>query len=372
MNRDAVAAVSVTVMAVVIISFVLTGDLFFGYANIPQQGPTTTGPTTTAPTTTNTVPTGENSKASFVLYGEDTASAVSSMTVTTWYDANKDNKMTADELRLCSDASGTYTTGKEYPIGPTFWVQYYGSNYQTGYAQVHMEGQRNSDGSAKLIEEQVFIRATDDSVVYNGLINNIGWDDSTDYNYTASGTSGTAKVSVVLSAADKGISSRLWDGVNYRSVYSQIFVDSDINIQNYGEPFWLKWDSIISGQGIIAKSSILAPDFFGIYMTIQDKIDLAPTVTDFDLYGDDNTNFYMAAYVTSAWGDLMYNSGDPSAPQPTISFQVGTITAAGTTVATTGVAIHTGLTYEQMVSFLWTASAAYYLGTPGDDWDWVA
>jgi len=365
--------VGITVLMVVIVSLVATGDLFFGLAGWPPQEPTT--PTTTIPTTIPvTLPPGvQSSKFSFPLYATDTATATASMTVTAWYDANGDNKITADELRLCTDSSGTYTSGKEYPIGAEYdiWLQYYGTNYQTGYAKVHMSGDRNSDGSAKGLDEQVFILATDDSVTYNGLINNIGWDDSTDYNYTLSGTSGTAKVSVVLSAADKGLSSRIWEGVNYKQVYSTVFAASGIDINNYNKDFWIKWDSI--GQdNTITKSAILAPDFFGIYMTIQDKIDLAPQVTDFDMYGDDNTNYYMASIVSSSWGDLIYNTADPSAPQPTIEFQVGTITAAGTTVATYGVAIHTGLTYEQMVSFLWTASAAYYLGTPGNDWDWVA
>lgn len=376
MNKQVLEVVALMCMGIVIVSLITTGTIFFdlgGAASWPKEGE----PTTTVPTTgpTNTEPTGENSKFSFTLYGEDTSSAVSSMTVTAWYDANGDTKMTADELRLCADSSGTYTSGKEYPIGPYIWIQAYGTNYQTAYFKVHMTGQRNSDGSAKLVEEACYIRATDDSVTYNGLINNIGWDDSTDYNYTLSGTSGTAKVSVVLSAADKGLSSRIWDnapGGSYKTVYSTIFAASpNIDINNYVKEFWLKWDSI-GIDNTITKSAILAPDFFGLYMTIQDKIDLAPTVTDFDLYGDDNTNFYMASYVTDGWGDLIYNTADPSAPQPTIDFQVGTITAAGTTVATYGVAIHTGLTYEQMVSFLWTASAAYYLGTPGSDWDWVA
>lgn len=316
----------------------------------------------------------QKSKFSFTLYGEDTSSAVSSMTVTAWYDSNGDGKMQSTELKLCSDASGVYTSGKEYPINYVdkdgnahdfdIWVQAYGSSYQTCYAKVSMTGDRNSDGSAKTIEEDVFIRATDDSVTYDGLINRVGWDDSTDYNYTLSGTSGLAEVSIVLSAADKGLSSRIWEGVNYRTIYSDL-----VNLDDYPEPFWLKWDAVKAGLG---DADVLAPDFFGIYFTIQDKIDLAPTVSDFDFYGDDNTNWYGAIVVSNSFGDLMYNSGDSSAPKPTVTFNVGTITAAGTTVATYGVAIHTGLTYEEFTSFKWTASAAYYLGTPGNDWDWVA
>lgn len=310
-------------------------------------------------------PPGEQSKFSFSLYKEDTTTATGSMTVTAWYDSNGDGKMQSTELKICSDSSGIYTSGKEYPIGADYdiWVQYYGTNYQTGYSKVHMSGSRNSDGSAKTIDEDIFIRATDNSVTYDGLINKVGWDDSTDYNATLSGTSGLAEVSIVLSAADKGLSSRIWEAVNYKNIYADI-----IDTNEYPEDFWIKWDAIIAGIGI---SDVLAPDFFGIYMTIQDKIDLAPTVSDFEFYGDDNTNWYGAIVVSDSWGDLMYNSGDSSAPRPTVTFNVGTITASGQTVATYGVGIHTGLTYEQFVSFKWTESATYVLGTCGNDWDWT-
>ena len=105
---------------------------------------------------------------------------------------------------------------------------------------------------------------------------------------------------------------------------------------------------------------------------IQDKIDLSPTVSHFEYYGDDNTNWFGLMVVNPSWGDLFYNTDDSSAPRPFVTFDVGTIDAAGTTAATYGIGIHTGLTYEQMESFKWTASATYHLGTAGNDWDWVA
>jgi hypothetical protein len=287
-----------------------------------------------------------------------------------WYDKSGDGKIQTDELRLCSDSSGVYTFGKEYPIGDSYdiWLQYYGTNYQTGYAKVHMSGERNSDGSAKDIDEQVFIRATDDSCTYDGTINGVTWDDSTNYNYTTSGASGLAEVRVVLSAADKGISSRIWEGVNYKNIYSNLFTGGNLDLSDYSEGFWIKWDGINTNS--LSTSQILAPDFFGIYMTIQDKIDLSPSTTEFDFSGDDNTNWYGAVIVSDTWGDLMYNTADSSAPRPMIDFNVGTISAAGQTVATYGIAIHTGLTYEQMIEFQWTASTDYVLGTGGNDWDW--
>ena len=329
----------------------------------------TTNTTTTTPIVT--LPPGvQSSQFKFTLYGEDTASAVSGMTVTAWYDANNDDKMQSGELRLCSDSSGVYTSGREYPIGAEYdiWLEYYGANYQTGYAKVHMSGAAASDLSAKIIDEQVFIRATDDSVIYDGTINGVTWDDSTNYNYTTSGATGLAEIRTVLSAADKGLSSRIWESVNYRSIYADLFTAGNLDITDYSEGFWIKWDTIVSDT--IATSQILAPDFFGIYMTIQDKIDLSPSTSNFAFSGDDNTNWYGAIIVSSAMGDLMYNTADTSAPRPLVSFNVGTMTAAGQTVATYGVGIHTGLTYEQMVEYIWTASATYMLGTGGNDWDW--
>ena len=355
------------VMGLIITSLVLTGSFFFGLDKpIPPVDPTTTDPTTVT-----TLPLGiQTSKGSLTLYGEDTSAAVSGMTVTAWYDSSGDGKMQSNELRLCSDSSGVYTFGKEYPIGPSYDIhlQYYGASYQTGYAVVHMSGERNSDGSAKTVDEQVFIRATDDSVTYDGTINGVTWDDSTDYNYTLSGASGLAEVRVVLSAADKGLSSRIWEDVNYQYIYSDLFAGANLDLSDYSEGFWIKWDGIVSNN--VATSQILAPDFFGIYMTIQDKIDLSPSTTNFDFSGDDNTNWHGAVIVSDSWGDLMYNTADASAPRPLIEFNVGTISANGTTIVTYGVALRTGLTYEQMVEYQWTASAAYYLGTPGSDWDW--
>lgn len=335
----------------------------WGYTEFKQTPPTTT---TTIPTTGEPVGT-EFSKFSFPLYATDTRTATASMTVTVWYDNDKDGKMDSNELRSCSDSSGTYTTLAEYPIGTEFdiWVQAYGSSYQTSYTKVHMTGHRNSDGSAKALDTDVFILTQDDSVTYDGLINGKTWDDSTDYNYTTDGTTGLAQASVVLSAADKGLSSRIWEDVDYKYIYSDL-----MDINDYDEEFWIKWDEITSTG--ISSSSVQAPDFFCVYMTIQDKIDLNPSVTDFDIYFDDDTNYYLLSYVSSDWGDLIYNTADSAAPRPTIDFSVGTITAAGTTVATYGVAVWTGCTYEQMVTGTWTKSATYYLGTPGNDWDWGA
>jgi len=305
-------------------------------------------------------PTYEESAFKYSAFALDTSTAVTSATTRVWYDANSDGKMTYSEIGRFTESSGVYTSDNEYPIGSEYdlWVQCYATNYQVTYQLMHITGSRNTDGSAKTVGSMDLI-ATDDSVTYDGMINKVAWDDSSDYNATLKGTSGLAEISIVLSAADKGLSSQVWEAVDYMSVYG---VTKDYD-------YFVKWDQITEGG--IPKAAILAPDFFGIYMTLQDKADLNPSMTDFDGYYQGVTNFFFFSTVTDAWGDLFYNSADSAAPRPTISFDVGTVTAAGTTVATYGVRICTGLTYEQMVSGVWTESAACTLGTGGNDWDWT-
>ncbi len=296
----------------------------------------------------------------YSLVQQDTSTAISGATTRVWYDENGDGQMTFDEIGTFTESSGVYTSDEEYPIGEGYdlWVQAYKSTYQVAYKNCHMTGTRNSDGSAKSVGTMYEI-LTDDSVTYDGLINKVAWDDSSDYNATLKGTSGLAEISIVLSAADKGLSSNVWEDVDYQSIYG---VSRDYD-------YYVKWDQITDGG--ITKSAILAPDFFGIYMTLQDKADFNPSMSDFDFYYQGVTNFFLGAFVSSTWGDLFYNTADSSAPRPTVSFDVGTITASGTTAATYGVRICTGLTYEQMISGVWTESAACTLGTGGNDWDWI-
>jgi len=308
-------------------------------------------------------PTGEVQYSSFkytAVKEDATGTAVTSATTRVFYDANGDGKMQYSEIGTFTETSGVYASDMEYPIGTEYdlWVQAYASGYQTTYKCFHMTGQRNSDGSAKSVG-QMELRATDDSVVYNGMINRVAWDDSSDYNASLSGESGLAEVSVVLSAADKGISSQIWEGVDYMTIYGA----------SKPYDYYVHWDQITETG--IPSSAFLAPDFFCIYMTVADKIDLSPSATDFDLNFNDGTNWFFIAFVSESWGDLMYNTADASAPQPMVSFNVGTITATGTTVATYGVAIWQGCTYESMLAGTWTKGAAYYLGTPGNDWDWT-
>lgn len=303
----------------------------------------------------------EYSAFKYAAVKEDaTGTSVTSATTRVWYDWDADGHMAYDEIGTFTESSGVYTSDIEYPIGLDYdiWVQVYASSYQVSYKLIHMTGDRNSDGSAKSVG-QIELRATDDAVTYDGMINRVAWDDSTDYNATLSGLSGLAEVSVVLSAADKGLSSQIWDQVNYKSIYGLT--------KTYD--YWVKWDQITTTG--IPDGAVLAPDFFCIYMTVQDKVDLAPTAGDFDVNFNDGTNWFFISFVSTSWGDLMYNTADESAPRPMIDFNVGTITGVGTTVATYGVAIWQGITYEAMLGGTWTKSATYYLGTPGDDWDWT-
>ena len=290
-----------------------------------------------------------------------TATKVTSATTRVWWDENADGFMDYDEIGSFTEATGVYTSNLEYPIGSQFdlWVQIYAATYEVTYKILHMSGDRNSDGSAKPAGE-IECMLTDDSVTYAGEINGATWTTGTNYNYTLSGATGEAEIEITLSAADKGFSSNLWEGVDYETAYG---IERDL-------PFFVYWDQITDDG--IADASVMAPYFFGIYMTVQDKVDLAPTVSHFDYYGDDNTNWYGIQFIDASWGDLFYNTADATAPRPSITFDVGTITAAGTTIATYGVGICIGLTYEEMVSFKWTASATYKLGTCGDDWDWEA
>jgi len=320
----------------------------------------------------STVPTTEVQYSSFkysAVKEDASGTAVTSATTRVWFDEDNDGFMDYSEIGTFTESSGVYSSDEEYPINyidedgnPVefdLWVQCYASGYQVTYKLFHITGQRNSDGSAKSVG-QMELRAVDDSVTYDGEIGGVTWDDSTDYNATLSGTSGLAEVDIVLSAADKGLSSQIWEGVSYQDVYG-VHKDHD---------YYVKWDEIPS-SGEISKNSILAPDFFCIYMTVGDKNDLSPSTADFDINFSDGTNWYFISIVDDSWGDLMYNTADASAPRPTVSFDVGTISASGTTAATYGVAIWQGVTYEQMLDGTWTKSATYYLGTPGDDWDWT-
>lgn len=309
---------------------------------------------------------GEESVFKFTGVRKDaTATTVTSATSRVWYDMNDDGVMQYSELGSFTEASGVYTSNMEYPIGLDFdiWVQCYASGYQVTYQKVHMTGQRNAGGEAKNIGYIELIQ-TDDSITWSGRMNGVDFD-TTDYNYTLSGDEGTLECEFVLSAADYGLSSQIWEGIGYQTVYG---ISKPLD-------YIVKWDEIAEGANdaiVIAKSSVMAPTFFAAYCTVQDKVDGMINVAEFDLNFDDGVNWFCISVLTSDWGDLFYNTADSTAPRPSVEFGMGTISAAGTFVTTYGIGLWQGVTYDEMLAGSWTKGTALAVGTCGDNWSWIA
>jgi hypothetical protein len=314
----------------------------------------------------------EFSSFKYTAVREDaTATTVTSATTRVWYDENSDGVMQYSELGSFTESSGVYTTNKEdYPISTTdddffFWVQVYAANHWVTYEKVQMTGTRNSDGSAKSVGE-IEVRQIDDALTWSGQANGVAFD-TTDYNATLSGTSGTLEAEMILSAADKGLSSQIWNAVDYESVYG---IDANIN----GMDYFIKWDSITEGANdaiSVADSSILAETFFAAYSTIADKNDLVIDLTDFTYNYQDGTNWYCIKDFGSIVGDVMYNSDDANAPRPNVDFDFGVATASGTFLATYGIGLWYDVRYDQMAVGSWTKGTANALGTCGDAWGWI-
>jgi hypothetical protein len=299
---------------------------------------------------------------------DKTGTAVTGATVRCWYDGNNDGIMQYSELGMFSEASGVYTSNLEYPIGAdfTFWIQLYGSSHQVTYAEVYMTGQRNSDGTAKTIAN-IEVVATDDALTWDGTANGAAFD-TTDYNATTSGTSGTLKAEAVLAAADDGVTSQIWQGVDYEKVY-QLY-------KTY--PYLIKWDTILRGDGdaiLVDKDSVLSATFFCAYCTIQDKVDLQIDVTGFDLNFNDGVNWYFISFMDGDFdnpaNDWFYNTVDSAAPRPYFTIDFGTATAAGTFLATYGIGLWQDVKYNEMTAGAWTKGTALALGTCGNAWGWV-
>lgn len=293
-----------------------------------------------------------------------TATGVTSATTRVWFDANDDSVMQYSELGSFTESSGVYTSDMEYPIGLDFdlWVQIYATSYQVTYQKVHMTGQRNDDGSAKNVG-QIEVILTDDSITWSGRMNGVDFD-TTDYNATLSGDEGTLEAEFVLSAADYGLSSQIWEGVDYQTVYG---ISKPLD-------YIVKWDEIGEGSNdaiTIAKSSVMAPTFFCAYLTVQDKVDGMVNVAEFDLNYDDGVNWYCISVLTSDWGDLFYNTADSTAPRPAVEFDMGTISAVGTFAATYGIGLWQGVTYDEMMAGSWTKGTDLALGTSGNGWGWA-
>lgn len=302
-----------------------------------------------------------------------TGTTITSGTIRIWYDANNDDVMQFSELGSFTESSGIYTTINEnYPIGEDyeFWVQIYASNHWVTYQQVHMTGVRNADGAAKMAG-QIEVRQIDDALTWSGEANGVAFD-TTDYNAsipdagTGAGESGTLEAEMILSAADKGLATQVWEGFDYEKAYG---IDKDY-------PYFIKWDSINEGAGdtlLVADTSILAGTFFAAISTVQDKVDLVIDVADFDLYYSPGVDWYSLMFMNTADGqDWMYNTDDAAAPRPQFSFSFGAATAGGTFLATNGIGIWMDVPYNQMLGGTWDRTAAgHILGTPGDGWAWT-
>lgn len=302
-----------------------------------------------------------------------TSTGVTGATIRAWYDANFDDIMQYSELGSFTESSGIYTTiNEDYPIGADFefWVQIYASAHFVTYAQVHMTGVRNADGTAKMAG-QIALRQVDDALTWSGEANGAAFD-TTDYNAsvpdggTGAGVSGTLEAEMILSAADKGLSTQVWESFDYEKAYA---IDKDY-------PFFIKWDEITEGASdtlVVADNSIYAGTFFAAISTTQDKVDLAVDVADFDLYYSPGVNWFNIMFMNTADGqDWMYNTADASAPRPNFSFTFGDATAGGTFLATNGIGIWMDVPYNQMLGGTWDRTAAgHILGTPGDGWAWT-
>lgn len=321
----------------------------------------------------------QESSFKFTGVREDaTSTTVTSATTRVWYDENSDDVMQYSELGSFTEASGVYTSNKEdYPISTDtqdywFWVQIYASNHWVTYQKVQMTGQRNSDGTAKMVG-QIEVRQIDDALTWSGMANGAAFD-TTDYNAsipdggTGAGESGTLVAEAILSAVDKGLSSQVWYGVDYKTVYGLDVVSVG------GMDYFIKWDTISEGVDdaiSVADSSILAETFFCAYLTIQDKNDIVVDLTDFTYNYQDGTNWYCIMDFASIVGDVMYNTDDSNAPRPSVSFDFGPATAAGTFLATYGIGLWHNMRYDQMSVGSWTKGTTGALGTCGDAWAWT-
>jgi len=354
-QKKAVIVIVLLFGAVLAIDYLKNDRIFFGlFDKVPDEGVL------------------EYSSFKYSGVREDaTATAVTSATTRVWYDENGDGVMQYSELGSFTESSGVYTTNKEdYPISTTevdywFWVQAYASAHWVTYAKVQMTGQRNSDGSAKSVG-QIELRQIDDALTWSGMANGAAFD-TTDYNATLSGTSGTLDAEMILSAADKGLASQVWTAVDYEKVYG---IDADVP----GMEYFIKWDSITEGDNDainVADSSILSETFFCAYSTVADKNELVIDLTDFTYNYQDGTNWYCVKDFDSIIGDVMYNTDDANAPRPHVSFDFGVATASGTFLATYGIGCWYDIRYDQMAVGSWTKGATGALGTCGDAWGWT-
>lgn len=351
-KRNALLVVCLIFGAVVLIDYARTGDILFGIFEPDEE-----------------IEEVQYSTWKFSGIREDATTSVTGASVRLWHDANGDGVMQFSELGTVTEASGVYTSDLEYPMSTTLvshviHVQSVVSTYQITYAQYTITGQRNSDGSAKMVGT-LYHRLTDDSLTMDGSANSVAFD-TTDYNYTLSGTTGELEIDIVLSAADYGISSQIWEGIDYETVYG---INRDLD-------FYVDWAGIAEGPGdtiFIADSQVMAATFLALYSTVQDKVDIGSLdASDFDINFNDGTNWFYIKTLSTAFGDLMYNTADSIAPRPQWDVTFGPVTAAGTFAATYGVGLWQGVTYDDMIGGTWTKGTALALGTAGDGWAWIA
>ena len=315
----------------------------------------------------------EQSTFKFTGVRLDATTSVTGASVRSWYDANDDDVMQYSELGTFTEASGVYTSDKEYPIDFVdtdgvlhsfdIHVQSVVATYQVTYGLFHMTGVAASDLSAKSVGNLEHM-LTEDSMTYDGVANGAAWD-TTDYNYTLSGTSGTHLTSILFATADSGVTSQEWPDVDYETAYG---IDKQLG-------YYIDWANIYEGSNdeiAVGANSIMAATFFSHWCTIADWAEGAIQTTTFDTVVNNGVNKFGIKQVDTSFGDMFYNTADPSAPIAYFSFTYGVISAAGTFGATYGSTLWQGCTYDAMMGGTWTQGTALALGTAGDGWAWAA
>lgn len=286
-----------------------------------------------------------------------TATKVTSATVYIWCDWNKNGAMdlgafqgyingvlSGGEIEETStDATtGVFTSPSNYIIGSTIYgfIDDGAETYQNAYFKIQMTGEPASDLTPMPLGN-VAVRLTDDGAIsYSGLIGGVAIDDSTDYNYTLSGTTAEFEFRAKWATSDAGVSPGYMD-------------------EFWAGEYWIHW-----GNG-----KKYTPNFIGLYGTNQDITDAGLDSGDFDFWYQGATNTFAAIFITSDMANLFYDSDLDTAPTLTAVFDVD-ISAAGALVY---VGIYQPHEWSDFARGSWASTTdAFVMGTLGADWDYVA
>jgi hypothetical protein len=307
---------------------------------------------------------------------EDADTAVTSATTRGWFDWDFDGFMDKDEIFTFTEASGVYTSDIELPISYMeydeegepigmkwfdIWIQARATNYLLTHDVVHITGERNSGGEAKPAGT-VYLRYLDDGITYDGYIENVAWDDSSDYNATTYTAADATAEFIIKSAgtASRGLHSQVWEQVDYEAIYGY---DADV-------PYYLHWDDIedVDYTGDELEEIACVGTFFSIYFTEQDVDDAGVSRSDFDDRISDAANIYFNQF-TWDWDELFYKASDDSAFQYD-GFRITLDIDAAFAAVKVGFMID--VTMEDYIdSDIPYTTAANAVGTLGTDWDGV-